>query len=88
MKIGKLSEKYQLKTNQQKRQQLIPIPKRNLECKTMKTRVYIKVAKQIKEQEMPSHRPFFRRERKHFVDIGWFENVPAANYYFVLLLVS
>ena len=59
MKIGESSETYQLKTRKQKHQQLIPIPKNSLECKTMKTPVFIKVAQQIEEQEMLGLKTFF-----------------------------
>ena len=52
MKIGKSNETYQLKTRKQKYQLLIPIPKNNLECQTMKTRVYVEVAEQIEKQEI------------------------------------
>ena len=61
MKLGKSSEayRYQLKTRKQKHQQLIPIPKNNLECKTMKTPVYIKEEEQIDEQEIMRLKTFF-----------------------------
>ena len=46
----------------------------------MKTCVYIKVAKQIKEQEMLGLKAFFHHKQKHFVDLGLTGSVPATNY--------
>ena len=87
MKIGKSRETYKLKMSKQKHQQLILIAKK-LECKTMKTCIYMKVAKQIEEQEMLGLKTFFNCEQKRFVDLGLTGSVSAANYSFVLLVIK
>ena len=53
----------------------------------MKTRVYVKVATDQRTENIRFlSRPFFHREQKHFVDLGLTVSVPAANYFFVLLV--